>query len=300
MPRVNVYIPDDLYLALRTYTGDINVSRVCADALRAALAARADVKPLPAFFHPRDVTATEEDLMMRYKIPACIVGDPRGSRHPREIAAVFAADFIDRTIAEGMPLALGGGAQMYEVATLLRRHNVGVPLWAIGCGHVDAELPHLHPNTLVTLLSLLYAPRSTAHLVGAAEFEKSWRWPSTFPPGQGVQRIIVGSCSMFDADSPYARTLGDELTDFLVGEHVMGDFLGVFLCADGRIVEPYAQTMTVSHISAVDLCRFAKRDDTIVMLATTGLHKIRLIRQVLEQGLCNMLVTDERTAAALK
>jgi len=99
--------------------------------------------------------------------------------------------------------------------------------------------------------------------------------------------------------SPYARPLGDELTEFLVSEHILGDFLGVFIAPDGRLVEPYTPSMTISHITAVDLQRFAKRDDTIVMLVTSGVHKARLIRQVLEQKLCNMLVTDDDTAAAL-
>lgn len=45
---------------------------------------------------------------------------------------------------------------------------------------------------------------------------------------------------MFDAESPYARLLGREMTDFLMEQHVMGDFLGVFIAPDGRLIEPYA------------------------------------------------------------
>ena len=299
MPRLNVYIPDDLDLALRSHPREINVSRVCAAALRAELEARADAKPLPALFHPRNVSVPEEELMTRYHLPACMTASPLGEKHPRDVVTWLASEFLDRTLAEGMPLAVGGGTVMHGIARELRPRNVAVPVWALGFGHVDAEMPHLHANALATLLSLVFAPRAKAHLVGAKDFNKSWHYPSLFPPGEGIQRIIVGSCEMFDADSPYARVLGKELTDFLVAEHILGDFLGVFIAPDGRIVEPYTPAMTKSQISAVDLQRFSARDDTIVMLATSGVHKARLIRQVLDQKLCNMLVTDDDTAAAL-
>jgi DNA-binding transcriptional regulator LsrR (DeoR family) len=104
---------------------------------------------------------------------------------------------------------------------------------------------------------------------------------------------------MFDAESPYAQVLGKEMTDFLAEEHVMGDFLGVFIKADGTIVEPYAPSMTVSHITSADLSAFSKRDDAIVLLAAAGGAKVKLIRQVIEAGLCNAVITDDKTAKAL-
>jgi DNA-binding transcriptional regulator LsrR (DeoR family) len=46
-------------------------------------------------------------------------------------------------------------------------------------------------------------------------------------------------------------------------------------------------------------CAFAKRDDALVLLAAAGGAKVKLIRQVLEAGLCNALITDDTTARAL-
>ena len=203
-------------------------------------------------------------------------------------------------LCEGLHLAIGGGTQMYNIVRSLAPMNVGMPIWAIGFGQVDAELPHLHPNALVTLMSLLYAPRSRPVLVGAPKFKQSWCYPAIYPKGEEiVQRLIVGSCSMFDAESPYARVLGKEMTDYLVEEHVMGDFVGVFIAGDGRILEPSAPSMTVSHILASDLHAFSRRDDAIVLLASAGGEKVRLMRHVLEAGLCNTVITDDGTAAAL-
>ncbi|HMC57343.1 MAG TPA: sugar-binding domain-containing protein [Gemmatimonadaceae bacterium] len=299
MPRLNIYIPDHLAFELRAYPGSINVSKVCAEALRLALNARDEIRPLPALLPRRAPRAAERHLMEWYRVPGCIVAPTEGALHPREMVAIFASNFIDRTLVDGMPLAMGGGAQMYEVARQLGPRNIGTPIWAVGFGQVDAQLPHVHPNAIVTLLSLLYAPRATPHLVTAPDFQRTWHYPALYPPGGGVQRIAAGSCAMFEPDSAYARMLGKEMTDFLVEENVIGDFLGVFFSADGRIVEPYAPSMPVSHIPAADLRRFSERDDAVVMLATCGVHKTRLIRHVLREKLCNLLVTADDTAAAL-
>jgi DNA-binding transcriptional regulator LsrR (DeoR family) len=79
----------------------------------------------------------------------------------------------------------------------------------------------------------------------------------------------------------------------------MGDFLGVFLTPDGRLVEPYAPNMTVSHVPSTDLHELAKRDDTIVLLTTSGRHKAKLVRAIIEAGLCNALITDLDTACSV-
>ena len=164
----------------------------------------------------------------------------------------------------------------------------------------DPGLRRTAPMALVLALSMVYAPRSKPSLVGAPKFENTWRWPAVYPKGDEiVKRLIIGSCAMFDPESAYAKVLGKEKTDFLMDEHVMGDFLGVFIKADGSIVEPYAPSMTVSHIAAADLRQFAKRDDAIVLLAAGGGEKVKLMRLVLEAGLCNALITDDKTATAL-
>ena len=43
MPRKTIYIPDELDLAIRNHPGEINVSQVCAEALRAELSARESI-----------------------------------------------------------------------------------------------------------------------------------------------------------------------------------------------------------------------------------------------------------------
>jgi len=169
---------------------------------------------------------------------------------------------------------------------------------ALGFGHVDARFPHLHANALVTLLSLIYAPNSQPLLVGSPTFPSAWSL-DTPPHDEDLRRVIVGSCAPFDPKSPYAEVLGPEITQLLVDEGVVGEFLGVFLTADGRAIEPYVPAATVSHISSADLREHAKRNDTFVVLAASGKPKHQIMQRVLEAELCNMLVTDEATAGAL-
>ena len=109
----------------------------------------------------------------------------------------------------------------------------------------------------------------------------------------------MGRLTLFQTDSPYARLLGKEMTDFLVEENVTGDFLGIFFTPDGRLLEPYTPSMTVAHIASSDLRELAKREDTVVLLAAGGKHKARLMRQILEAKLCNAVITDVHTAMAI-
>ena len=304
MPRLNIYIPDDLDLALRNFPGEINISKVCAAALRAQLTAKADDRSAAALFHSifDKPSWIEQIILQKYPgLTWVIAPEPMFEGEvPADAVAEATSGFLNRTFFEGCQLGLGGGAHMWDVIRRLEARNLGMGLWALGYGQVDAELPHVHANALVTLLSILYSPRSRAHVVGAPQLERAWHWPTLYPKEQGdVQRYVVGSCGMFDAESAYARLLGKDITDVLVEEHVMGDFLGVFLTPDGRPVEPYARGSVVSHIQAADLRELAKRRDTIVLLSTAGRHKMKLIRAIIEAGLCNALITDFETACAL-
>ena len=301
MPRLTVYIPDELALLLKTFPGEMNVSKVCAEALRAELSARGVDRSIEGLFSAieENPTRLEAALMQRYRLRRVMIGYG-GDADARDIVAYYASEFLDQTFMEGLRVGMGGGRQMWEIARRLQPRNLGIRAWALGFGMVDHEMPHVHPNALVTLLSMLYGSRTKTRLVGAPRFERTWAYPSMYPAGDPVvHRLMVGSCAMFDADSPYARVLGKEITDFLVEENVMGDFLGVFITPDGRTLQPYTKQMVVSHIMAADLERFGQRNDALVLMACGGGQKVRLMRTALELKLCNALITDERTARAL-
>ena len=304
MPRLNIYIPDDLDRALRDVRGDLNISRVCAAALRAELAGTRELRVAEALLNGVFRGPTPLMLSLQRRFPALLGGHaeiPQTKRQSLADAVAGAtARFLGRTLFEGCFLGIGGGTHMWDVVRRLDPRDIGMHLWALGYGLVDPAAPHLHPNALVTHMSVLFAPRSKAHLVGAERLDWAWHYPTQNPGEQGhVRRYVIGSCSVFDPQSAYATLLGKEMTDFLVDERVIGDYLGVFITEDGRLVEPYAPSMTVSHIPSSDLQELAKRTDTIVALSVVGEHKVRLIRAVLEAKLCNTLITDIDTACVL-
>ena len=304
MPRLNIYVPDDLHRALREVRIDINISQVCATALRAEIAGTRELRVAESLFHAilRPPTWLEHALLRRFPVLLGAMAELRQT--PRQsfadAVAGTTARFLDRILVEGGHLGIGGGTHMWDVVRRLDSRDVGMHLWALGYGHVDRAAPHLHPNALVTLLSVRFAPRSKAHLVGAERLDWAWHHATQHPNEQGeVRRYLIGSCSTFDPQSAYAQLLGKEMTDFLVEERVIGEYLGVFITEEGRLVEPYAPSMTVSHVPSSDLQQLAKRTDTIVALSVVGEHKVGLIRAVLDAGLCNTLITDVDTASVL-
>jgi DNA-binding transcriptional regulator LsrR (DeoR family) len=301
VPRKTIYIPDELDIAMRNHRGEINISKVCAEALSAELSARGSIRSMEGLLAQifRNEEPLERKLKHRFKLRRVIA--PRSEQEtPRETVAFWTSIFLNEMFFEGLRVAMGGGTQMWDVARRLEPRSLGMNIWALGFGHVDHETPHVHPNALVTLLAMMYGSRTKTRLVGAPGFAQAWSYQSRYPEqGKGVRRLIMGSCATFDADSPFAKVLQDEMTDFLVEEHVIGDFLGVFIAPEGKALEPFTPSLPISHITRSELQDFARRDDTIVLLAAAGGHKVKLIRQILQLGLCNTVITDEATAEAL-
>jgi DNA-binding transcriptional regulator LsrR (DeoR family) len=299
MARVNIYLPDDLAEDVRASHDGLNLSKICAAAIRDALEARYTMRSAEGLLQTLLWSPAESHLTHRYRhLRKIVVGRPMGDEDDaRATVAYWTADVIDHMLATGVQLGIGGGAQIWSAVRHLRPRRLRLGISALGFGHVDTRHPHLHANALVTLLSLIYAPDSTPMLVGSPAFGSGWSLDA--PDDRSLRRVIVGSCAPFDPASPYAEVLGKEITQLLVDEGVVGEFLGVFLTADGRAIEPYVPGAIVSHITSADLREYAKRSDTLVVLAASGKPKLQIIRRVLEAELCNELVTDEQTAAAL-
>ena len=170
-------------------------------------------------------------------------------------------------------------------------------LFAIGFGYVDREVPHVHANTLVTRLSLLYA-RAEVTLVGDPRVRDRWRL-SAEKTGDDVMRVIIGGCGRWERDSALRRVLGSDICDVLDEKKVLGDYLGVFLGEDGQPVEPYLPSAPVSSLGSAELYAYAKRRDTLVVLVASSFMKIRTIKKALEMKLCNALILDGETADVL-
>lgn len=301
MPRLNIYIPHELSRELRGYRDRLNVSEICAQALRSELEAITSLRiPMDRPFgevHP-DYWSIELQVARKYGLRRVKVGPDHGdTSDSRDSVGRALAGLLDSHAHDGLHMCVGGGSQIWAAVRALKPRNLRMHLSALGYGQVDHEQPHLHANALVTMLSLLYAPRSTVALIPDRSLAASIGTPAA---GQDeVDRLIVGSCDPFSATSSYARRLGPEITEVLEENAVLGDYLGVFVTADGRTVEPYLPSADVSHIGSGDLVAQSKRDRSLVILAAAGPERVGLMRQILKLGLCNALITDSETLNSL-
>jgi hypothetical protein len=160
----------------------------------------------------------------------------------------------------------------------------------------DPNLLHAHPNTIVTLMWLLYSPRSQAHVVGAMPSPNPWLEP--LPQTPHPSYFVVSSCSCFAHDSPFGHLVGPDFAKSLIAERVFCDFAYVFLDRSGKAL---TTPNTTEHfiLSAPLLAGLASRADARSILVAGGEEKLDAIKTVLNAKLCNTLITDEDTARCL-
>lgn len=299
MPRLNIYIPEDLADDLNLYRDRMNLSAICTDAIRSEL--KSITTGVPRQKLPGGAewsrSKAESDLARRFDLRLVRVVPTDAPDTGSEPVAMVTAELLDTLVRDGMSIAIGGGSQLSATVNHLRPRNVRVNISAIGYGHVDRALPHVHPNSIVTRMSLLYT-RSAVTLVADPLLHE--RWPLTPEPGaDDVMRVIIGGCGDWRRYSSMRGILGQEICEVLDEKKVVGDYLGVFLTEDGQPVEPYLPTAAVSNIGSAALYSYARRSDTLVVLVASIFMKMRTLERALAMKLCNALILDEHTASVL-
>jgi DNA-binding transcriptional regulator LsrR (DeoR family) len=198
---------------------------------------------------------------------------------------------------DGAVLGVAGGRQTWCAVRSISPRRLRVQIAAVGVAANDPAVLHAHPNTLVTLLSVLYAPYGEAHLVGSPSFQKFWPDPAT-RVGADPRYFVLASCSPFDAASAFCSLIGPAHLDPVKRARPIGDFAGVFITTDGTLITPTTGTVS-SQLSPDTLLALSRRKDACVMLVAGGLDKLPIIRATLASGLCNVLITDTSAADVL-
>jgi DNA-binding transcriptional regulator LsrR (DeoR family) len=295
MPRVNIYLPNDIYELTSRWRSGANLSEICARAIRDEFEA-ADVHRAPLKF--RDAVAPpseiERALAIKYGLAECIVVEPpENPTHAREQLGLAAAEYLDRTVCDGSIIGIAGGRQTWCLVRALRPRRVRATITALGVGSADPKLLHAHPNTLATLLWLAYSPRSEAHVVGASTAANLWK--SALPARDYTSYFVFASCSRFDPSSPFASVLGEKAVTSLAHQGAFADFAYNFMDAHGQPIDPPVDNPH-TLVSAATLQRLAQRRDARVVLIAGGVEKVSAMRLTLTSQLCNMVITDRTTA----
>lgn len=298
MPRLNIYLPDDVYDLASKWRSSANLSEICARAIKdefhAADAYRAPGTLLNTFTPAGKLETELAEKLGLFEVH--IVDTPTDYTRLRDDIGKIAAAYIDRQICDGSYLAIAGGRQMWCVVRNLSPRRVRATITALGMHQVDPELLHAHPNTLATLLWLLYSPRSQAHVVDA--IQRAERWPADPQAKTSPTYFVLSSCSPFDPQSSFARLLGAEVVTSLKERRVSGDYAYVFFDNDGNEIElPIAAPHF--RLSGHTLRTMSSRSDVRTILVAGGDKKMGSIRATIKAGFCNMLVTDNETAQRL-
>jgi DNA-binding transcriptional regulator LsrR (DeoR family) len=298
MPSLNIHLPDDVHRQAVRWRRKKNLSAICTRALREELdAAEAHRTAQHLFRAIRPVSASEAKL-------AAVLGlaDVRICRTPqrdsqlREAIGRAAAEYLASQLGDGATLGIGGGRQMWCMVERLRPRPIRVMVHALGFRQSDPRLLNAHPNTLATLVWLLFTPRAQAQLVGAASLKTLSE--QSFPTLTHGKHVVVTSCAQFEPDSDFGRLLGARICEQLLSAGVIGDAAYHFFNAAGRIVE-VQQLPENSIIPQETLAILARRDDSRVVLAAGGAEKWQALKIALTLGWYNALVTDSETAKAL-
>ncbi len=298
MARLNISIPDDVYELAEAWRGKVNLSSICAEALRAELQSASDHRDATGLIAQlRGPSEIEQELALRFSLRAAVVAptsDHDSTR--REVLGSAAARYLERQLDYDSILSIGGGRQMWCVVRSLTPRRARVVVAALGYGQFDPEVLHAHSNTLATLVWLLYGPYSRAHLVGSSEFRSIWdRDP---PVGEGKSRFLLASCGPFAPDSPLRRVLGDHMSARLDAENVAGDIAYQFYSRSGEPI-PIDVRSSNSVLSDEQLRAQAEDGRSQVILVAAGDSKLEMLELALDRKVCNVLVTDGATARSL-
>lgn len=303
MARLNISVPEDLYELANKWRGSMNLSEVCSRALRDELAAAEAAKTTYSLLEVfRRLSPLERQLKRKYQLMDVITCDAESDESDestyRDSLGEAAAAYMDRTLCDDSRLAIGGGRQMWCVVRHLKPHSRRVVITAMGFQHNDPQALHAHPNTLMTLLWLLCGPRSRAHLVGAKAFDQVWN--KLDDEADHVKNFVIASCGTFDMESPLVDLLGKPAGRDLVAHGACGEFAYTFLNKAGSTIPDIElPAKERSILGAERLRQLSKRRDARVVLVAGGDSKRRVVKQVLEAGLCNVLITDVESGKAL-
>lgn len=305
MARLNISLPDDLYEVAKKWRKSINLSEICARALRSELeAVELDRTAVGLLGSLKPPTPLERAFAKKFSLRSVVVTPtPEDPQELYDLLGSAAAEHLDSLLVDDSLLAIAGGRQMWRVVRSLSPRSIRITITALGIHENDPQVLHVHPNTLTTFLWLLYSPNAIAKLVAASTFDSLW--DHTLAIKERPSYFVLGSFGPFERSSPFANLIGIEATQGLIDRGASSDFAYIFFDKEGQLIEQpelrISPTNGVDHslFSAKQLRDLSARPDTRVLAVGGGINKVSALRHTMNNRLCNVVVTDHNTATIL-
>src|SRR5207247_7165105 len=114
MARLNISLPEDVYALAVKWRRRVNLSEICARALRSELEAAESHRSAQALFSAlRSPSTLERTLALRYKLSEVVV--PEMTPDTPDMRAALgnaAATYLNRYLCDGSLLSIGGGRKL--------------------------------------------------------------------------------------------------------------------------------------------------------------------------------------------
>lgn len=244
--------------------------------------------------------ALEESLISRYGLEAAVVvPTPHDEQLLREAIGVGAGNYLNDVINDGDTVALGWGRTLVNTWRAMRaRPGQGQTVVSM-LGGVDHS-PLL--NTFEIALGFADRLGAACHYVTAPIYASSREARDVLLAQDTIQQafdkarkadiaVLTAGDMKESLIVKYGLTVAE--TETLIRAGAVGDLLGHFIDADGRIIEEDLNRRTVA-LSLEDLGAI---DRTV--LVAGGAFKTEVTRATLTGGYADVLITDETTAEKL-
>ncbi|WP_104200142.1 sugar-binding transcriptional regulator [Cryobacterium sp. Y29] len=216
--------------------------------------------------------------------------------------AQAAADFLTSLRPIPRTLGISWGRTLHDVSLHLKQGWApGVNVVQINGGVSLNQRTGTAASTAVTIAhkadgsaTLLPSPAVFERLETKQAMEADRAVAGVLALGRNAQAYLF-SAGQADANSALVDSgfLTVEQIDDLVSRGAVGDVVGRYIDANGRIVDPELNERTVG----IQIDQLRRAPLTIAVISGNDKHAIA--RAVVRNGLCTVLVTDEDTANAL-
>jgi deoxyribonucleoside regulator len=210
----------------------------------------------------------------------------------------------------GARVGLGGGITLYEVVEALDTKPRQIELYPLALVGRGSELEHVDSVFLVTALYFKSRPAAKAFVVGVPPLPQSRVKAQKFTAdlltevdevrevyqaARDVEVAFVGLGTL-PPDRGVLKEFGKVGLDLktLKGKGAVGMMNHNYFDQRGQQIGEYFLTVSVQDLK--DMSRNAEKK---VVLVAGGVHKFDAIQAALSHRMCNMLVTDHRTAQRL-